>query len=112
MFDNADESRGFTALVIVIILIFGVLIGLYLASLDSSGQTYTLTLTTIHDSVIIRFYNPLLVGETVINQGNTEFQLPQGHYIIKAELHRDYTEDIEWKCTINLNRDLEVKVFG
>lgn len=110
MFDR-DEVRGLTALVVILIIIFSVLIGLYLTSLSPTGQTYVLTLNSFHDNVEISIYNPLPLGKLVINKGNTELSLPEGSYKIVAKLHRDYTTDTEWKCSINLNCDQVVKVF-
>jgi len=108
---DRDEIKIATALVLVLILIFSVFIGLYLSSLSPTGQTYTVTLNSFHDDVYIYFYNPLLVGQSIVNQGNTEFQLPEGDYTIKAELQRGYTADIVWTKSFKLNCDLEVKLF-
>jgi len=88
MFDNRDEIKGLVALVLVLILIFALFIGLYLGSLDTSGQTYTLTLNSFHDDVEINIYNPLPLGKLVINKGDTELFLPQGTYKIVAKLRR------------------------
>ena len=110
MFDN-ESLKGITVLTLILCIIFAVFIGLYLTSLDTSGEIFVLTLNSFHDDVTIRFYNPLLLGETTINQGNTEFQLPQGHYKIVAEKHRDYSEDLHWQTTIELKGDMVVKVF-
>jgi len=105
------DTNIIIAVVLIFILIFAVFVGIYLASLDTSGEMFTLTVTTIHNDVYIYLYNPLLVGQTVVNTGSTPIQLPRGNYSIKAELYRDYSEPIVWTKSFTLDRDLEVKLF-
>ena len=105
------DAKIITTAIIVLILLFGVLVAMYLSSLSPSGESYTVTINSFHNGVVISFYNPIIIGETVVNKGLTPIQLPRGNYTIKAELYRDYSAPITWTKSFTLNRDMEIKVF-
>lgn len=109
MLDN-DTLKGMTVLLIVIVLIFSVLTGLYLISINTS-ESYTLTINSFHNNVEFYLYNPLLIGQSTINKGTTSLTLPGGNYTIKAELFRAYSEPVIWTKSFTLDRDMEVKLF-